>query len=174
MFLFALNGQSKTAFTKSDKPNILFIGIDDLRPELGTYGSEISVSPNIDMLASDGIQFNRAYCQQAICGPSRASLLTGIRPQSSGIIHNYLKIRELMPEVVTLPQHFKQNGYEVIYYGKIFHHGDKDDDLSWSKIPAPIPDSIRATKGISGFAIKENRKLQEERRILLLGRSKTR
>jgi iduronate 2-sulfatase len=144
------------------KPNILFIGIDDLRPELGCYGSDIAVSPNLDKLASDGLLFNNAFCQQAICGPSRASLLTGIRPESSGVFHNYIKFREANPDVITLPQHFMQNGYETVYAGKIFHHGDLDDEKSWSRLPAI--DSMIAN-GISkpvGFALKENIKIQSD------------
>ena len=69
-------------------PNILFIAIDDLRPELGCYGSSIAKSPNLDRLASEGLKFNRAYCQQAICSPSRASLMTGARPDTIGVIEN--------------------------------------------------------------------------------------
>jgi len=138
----------------SKNPNILFIAIDDLRPELGTYGSNIAISPNIDKLASQGLQFNNAYCQQAICGPSRASVLTGIRPETSGIFHNYIKFREVNPNVVTLPQYFKNNGYETVYTGKIFHHGDKDDELSWSRLPAL--DSLNHLPKPVGYALKKN------------------
>ena len=138
----------------SKKPNILFIGIDDLRPELGCYGSDVAVSPNLDKLASQGLLFENAYCQQSICGPSRASLLTGIRPESSGVFHNYIKFRVANPDVVTLPQHFKNNGYETVYTGKIFHHGDKDDEKSWSRLPAI--DSMKPVKKPVGFALKEN------------------
>ncbi|CAZ97285.1 sulfatase [Zobellia galactanivorans] len=152
------SAQNSIPKKESKKPNILFIAIDDLRPELGSYGSEIARSPNLDKLASEGLQFNRAYCQQAICGPSRASVLTGLRPETSGIFHNYLKIRELHPDIVTLPQHFKNNGYESVYYGKIFHHGDLDDSLSWSRVPGPQP------KSVVGFALPENQQLREETR----------
>ena len=136
------------------RPNILFIGIDDLRPELGCYGSDIAVSPNLDKLATQGLLFENAYCQQAICGPSRASLLTGIRPETSGVFHNYIKFREANPDVVTLPQHFKNNGYETVYTGKIFHHGDLDDEKSWSRLPAL--DSMKGVKKPVGFALKKN------------------
>ena len=95
----------------ADKPNILFIAVDDLRPELGCYGSPIAVTPHLDALASDGLLFNRAYCQQAICRPSRASLLTGARPETTGLFHNYVSLRELQPDIVTLPQHFIAGGY---------------------------------------------------------------
>ena len=147
---------------KKQKPNILFIGIDDLRPELGCYGSEIAISPNLDKLASQGLLFENAYCQQAICGPSRASLLTGIRPESSGVFHNYIKFREANPNVITLPQFFKNNGYETVYTGKIFHHGDKDDELSWSRLPAV--DSLKHLPKPVGFAIKENNEARAKTR----------
>ncbi|MDF7826710.1 sulfatase [Pontiellaceae bacterium B12227] len=134
-----------------DRPNILFIGIDDMRPELGCYGSPVAVTPNMDKLAADGMLFNRAYCQQPICGPSRASLMTGMRPDSSGVVHNYLEFRDLQPDVVTLPQHFLENGYETAFCGKIFHGKHKDEEHSWSRKPArttlPKP---------KGFALPEN------------------
>lgn len=139
------------------KPNILFIAIDDLRPELGCYGSDIAITPNLDALAGIGLLFNSAYCQQAICAPSRASALTGFRPSTSGIIHNYIKIREKLPDVVTLPQYFKNNGYETAYYGKIFHQGDLDDSLSWTIMPADANE-----EGIGGYALAENKKLAKE------------
>lgn len=144
----------RKASNENLQPNILFISIDDLRPELGSYGSEIAISPNIDNLASQGLQFNNAYCQQSICGPSRASVLTGIRPETSGVFHNYIKFREATPDVITLPQYFKQNGYETVYTGKIFHHGDKDDELSWSRLPAF--DSLDHLPKPVGFALKGN------------------
>ncbi len=150
--------------TKQPKPNVLFIAIDDLRPELGCYGSEIAISPNLDKLASEGLLFNKAYCQQAICGPSRASLLTGTRPETNGIYHNYVKIRELNPDILTLPQHFKNNGYEAVYSGKIFHHGDKDDELSWNRKPSVNKLETRGIKKPVGFALAENIKRRKEKR----------
>ncbi len=140
-------------------PNILFIGVDDLRPELGCYGSPVAVTPNLDRLASDGLRFNRAYCQQAICGPSRASLMTGLRPDTSGVVHNYLDFRELDPEVVTLPQYFRQHGYETAFLGKIFHGQQTDDEHSWSRAPAKsgLPQA-------KGFALPENIAIQQEMR----------
>ncbi|WP_289042124.1 sulfatase [uncultured Zobellia sp.] len=157
-FCFNCKQETGMANKQKQRPNVLFIAIDDLRPELGSYGSEIAQSPNLDKLASQGLQFNRAYCQQAICGPSRASVLTGLRPETSGIFHNYLKIRELHPDIVTLPQHFKNNGYESAYYGKIFHHGDLDDSLSWSRVPDSHP------KSVVSFALPENQQIKEETR----------
>ncbi|EMI40449.1 secreted protein containing Sulfatase domain protein [Rhodopirellula sp. SWK7] len=90
----------------ADRPNVLFLAIDDLRPELGCYGSEIAITPNLDKLASQGLLFNRAYCQQAICSPSRASLMTGARPDTIGVVENYAYFRDLNPDIVPLPQHF--------------------------------------------------------------------
>ena len=155
-FLFLISSNDIIPTVKNSKPNVLFISVDDLRPEIGAYDSSIAHTPFIDQLASEGLQFDKAYCQQAICGPSRASVLTGIRPETSGIFHNYIKFRDVNPNVVTLPQHFKNNGYETVYMGKIFHHGDLDDEKSWSRLPAY--DSLTA-KGIArpvGFALQEN------------------
>lgn len=145
------------------RPNIIFIAIDDLRPELGTYGSKIAITPNIDAIASQGIQFDNAYCQQAICGPSRASVLTGLRPETSGIIHNYIKIRDTLPEVITLPQYFGSQGYNTSYYGKIFHHGDKDDKLSWNDLEQSSKLENK-DKGIKGYVLPENIQIAQEKR----------
>ncbi|TYA92115.1 sulfatase [Seonamhaeicola marinus] len=149
---------SITANNTIKKPNILFIGIDDLRPELGCYGSDIAISPNLDKFSTQGLQFNKAYCQQAICGPSRASLLTGIRPETNGVFHNYIKFRDTSPNVVTLPQHFMNNGYETVYCGKIFHHGDLDDEKSWSRLPSVDSMKAKGVKDPVGFALEENLK----------------
>ncbi|RME94174.1 MAG: iduronate-2-sulfatase, partial [Verrucomicrobia bacterium] len=93
-----------------NKPNILFIAVDDLRPELGCYGSPIVISPNLDALARDGLLFDRAYCQEAICCPSRTSLMTGARPETVGVIENYTYFRDVSPDIITLPQHFRAHG----------------------------------------------------------------
>ena len=123
-------------FSESKQHHVLFIAIDDLRPELGCYGSKIVKSPNIDRLAKEGRQFDRAYCQQSICSPSRASLMTGARPDEIGIIENRAYFRELNPDIITLPQHFIKNGYEAVYCGKIYHGRMTDDQHSWSRRPA--------------------------------------
>lgn len=102
-------------------PNVLFIAIDDLRPELGCYGDKHIISPNIDSLAKSGIRFDRAYCQQAICGPSRASIMTGLRPDSTRVHGNHIHFRDHYPDIITLPQHFKNNGYHTRAMGKIYH-----------------------------------------------------
>jgi len=117
--------------------NILFIAVDDLRPELGCYGSPMVKSPNIDRLAASGLQFNRAYCQFALCNPSRASLLTGRRPETIQVFTLARFVRDGNPDVVTLPQFFKERGYESRSYGKIFHagNGNHDDPISWTVPP---------------------------------------
>ncbi len=129
LLLFA----SSVAYS-ADKLNVLFIVADDLRPELGCYGSP-ALSPNIDSLAARGVQFNRAYCQQALCNPSRSSFLTGKRPDTLRHWSNSPHFRDKNPDVVTLPEHFKNNGYITRDVGKIFHNWhtkDKGDRRSWS------------------------------------------
>ena len=111
--------------------NVLFIAVDDLRPELGCYGTPVIQSPNIDRLAARGLLFNRAYCQQAVCSPSRTSLLTGRRPDTTKVYDLVKHFRAELPDVVTLPQFFKQNGYHSQGLSKIYH-GGLDDAASWS------------------------------------------
>ena len=113
--------------------NVLFIIVDDLRPLLGCYGHPEIHTPNIDKLAQRGTLFNRAYCQFPVCNPSRASMLTGLRPETIGVLNNFTNFRLTLPEVVTLPQYFKTHGYHTRSIGKIFHKSTfDDDDLSWS------------------------------------------
>lgn len=118
------------------KPNVLFILVDDLRPELGCYGATHIHSPNIDKLAASGVLFERAYCQVAVCNPSRASLLAGARPDTTGVLDNQHFLRPEMPDVVTLPQHFKNQGWQALSVGKVYHHSARepgDDPESWSE-----------------------------------------
>lgn len=118
----------------AEQPNVLFIVADDLRPELGCYGS-VARTPNLDALAKRGVRFERAYCQQALCNPSRSSFLTGKRPDSLHIWSNGIHFREKNPNVVTMPEQFKRMGYETRCVGKIFHNWhtkDKGDRQSWS------------------------------------------
>ncbi len=116
------------------KRNVLFIAVDDLRPELGCYGHPHVKSPNIDRLAAGGTRFTRTYCQQAVCAPSRASLLTGLRPDSTRIYGLRTPVRSVLPDVLTLPQHFRNHGYHTVSLGKIYHHGH-DDKEGWSERP---------------------------------------
>lgn len=150
------------------KPNVLFIAIDDLRPELGCYGSPIAVTPNLDALAGKGLLFNRAYCQQAICRPSRASLMTGARPETTGLFHNYVALRELQPDIVTLPQHFIAGGYETVYCGKIFHKGDTDEGVSWSRNPVKWIKGLKKPGGT--FALPENQEIQANDRKAMIAK----
>lgn len=116
-------------------PNVLFILIDDLRPELGAYGAQYMVTPNIDQLAAEGLTFRRAYVHQAVCSPSRISLLTGLRPDSTDAHHYATKLRDVLPDAVTLPGHFRAHGYTTVgVRGKIFHHAD-DGAGAWSRGP---------------------------------------
>jgi iduronate 2-sulfatase len=140
------------AFT-GRKKNVLFIAVDDLRPELGCYGHPMIKSPNIDALARSGVVFERTYCQQAVCGPTRASLLTGKRPDTTKVYDLKTHIRTTMPDVVTLQQHFKNNGYFSEGIGKLFHPG-LEDDASYS-----VPH--RSGKG-GVYALPENLKLLKE------------
>lgn len=119
------------------KKNVLFIAVDDLRPELGCYGHPMIKSPNIDKLAAEGTLFTRTYCQQAICAPSRASLLSGCRPDTTKIYDLNNPLRTAMPDVLSLPQHFKKNGYTSIRLGKIYHHA-YDDKPGWTEMPKPV------------------------------------
>ncbi len=115
-----------------DRPNVLFLAADDLKPLLGCYGSTVAKTPNIDRLAARGVVFERAYVQQAVCGPSRASLLSGLRPDATGVTVNATHLREKQPEAVLLPGHFKRHGYHTLALGKI-HHWDEDGAGSWSE-----------------------------------------
>ncbi|MRI00131.1 sulfatase-like hydrolase/transferase [Kriegella sp. EG-1] len=145
------------------RPNVLFIAIDDLRPELGAYGSEIAITPNLDALAADGLLFSRAYCQQAICSPSRASLMTGARPETIGVIENYTYFRDANPDIITLPQHFWANGYETVSTGKIYHNTEYGDvELSWSRKPAVAKMTVQASHTPGGFALPINQQMYRE------------
>jgi iduronate 2-sulfatase len=127
LFSLALCVLVTPAFAKdtpaTSRPNILFIAVDDLRLELVCYGARHIKSPNIDRLASEGLRFERAYCQWAVCGVSRASLLTGMRPDAIKGAGMSVHFRKYVPDVVTLPQCFKQHGYYSQELGKIFHGG---------------------------------------------------
>jgi len=114
------------------RPNVLFIAVDDLRPDIGCYGNTVAKTPNIDRIASRGIVFNRAYCQQAVCSPSRTAILTGLRPDTTRVWDLDTHSRTAQPDCITLPQHFKANGYHCAALGKIYHHGF-EDGRSWSE-----------------------------------------
>ena len=128
-----------SASSAPERPNVLFIAIDDLRPALGCYGDPLAKSPNIDQFAKSARQFKNAYVQQAVCGPSRTSLLTGLLPDHTRVWHNRQHFRETLPNHVSLPQLFKQNGYRTLGLGKIFSGNAKElDSISWSE-----PETLR-------------------------------
>ena len=122
------------AQTSQRSLNVLFIAVDDLRPELGCYGNDFVKTPNLDRLAQRSVVFQRAYCQAPVCGPSRASLLTGLRPDTTRVWGNRTHFRETVPDVITLPQCFKQAGCFTQAIGKVLH-GNMADPPSWS-VPA--------------------------------------
>lgn len=117
-------------------PNVLFLVADDLNCALGAYGDKTAVTPNLDRLAARGLVFERAYCQQAVCNPSRSSFLTGLRPDTVGVDDLRKGFRDTAPhgkKLVTLPQHFKSQGWFCQNIGKLFHNmGDTQDRASWS------------------------------------------
>lgn len=116
------------------KPNVLLIMVDDLKPNLGVYGDSTAKSPNTDQLAEEGMVFNQAYSNQAVCAPSRYNLLLGSRSTSTGLYDFGKEFREVIPDAVTLPQYFKNSGYHTESMGKVYHigHGNTNDEASWS------------------------------------------
>jgi iduronate 2-sulfatase len=127
--------QATAPAVPAQKYNILFIAVDDLKPNIGSFGFTETKTPNIDKLAQQSTIFTKAYCQQAVCGPSRASLLTGLRPDKTQVWDLQTMIRDKNPDVVMLPQYFKANGYQTIGMGKIYDPRSVDkqsDELSWS------------------------------------------
>ena len=124
-----------------ERPNILFITVDDLNTDLGAYGHPLVRSPSIDRLAAEGLRFDAAYAQYPVCSPSRSSFLTGLYPQQTGVLANGQRFREFVPDVVTLPEYFARHGYFTARVGKIFHYNvpahigtdGHDDPQSWDE-----------------------------------------
>jgi arylsulfatase A-like enzyme len=133
--LTAFPAIAQKSLKKESRPNILFIAVDDLKPVLGCYGDKMVKTPNIDRLAKRGTVFLRNYCQQAVCGPTRASLMTGMRPDYTRVWDLKTKMRDVNPGILSLPQHFVSQGYSTQGIGKIYDSRCVDDDLdqpSWS------------------------------------------
>lgn len=140
--LLAFFAAGMSAGYAGDRPNVLFIMADDLRPELGCYGVAGMVTPNLDKLASQSVLFDRAYCQAPLCNPSRSSMLSGHYPTTTQIRDNHGSLEDLHPDWVTLPEYFRKHGYSTINVGKIFH-GGKNELRSWSdavltRVPAGL------------------------------------
>jgi len=134
LFFLAFVLSAALSAAENERRNVLFIMADDLRAELATYGSP-AVTPNIDRLARRSLQFDHAYAQQAVCNPSRSSMLTGRRPDTLGLWCNGIHFRELKSDVMTLPLWFKEHGYTTRCVGKIFHNWhtrEHGDPRSWS------------------------------------------
>jgi iduronate 2-sulfatase len=110
------------------KPNVLFIISDDLNCDLGCYGNKVVKTPHLDRLAASGIRFDNAYVQYTVCNPSRTSFLTGLRPTTTQIMDNATHFRKKHPDVVTMPELFRKNGYQCIGLGKVFHRGLSPDE----------------------------------------------
>jgi len=152
--LLAISVSSCRIDKVTDKPNILFIAVDDLRPELSCFGESHIRSPNIDIIASEGLTFQNAYCNVPVCGASRASLLTGIRPTRNRFLNYLTWVDEEAPDVVTLPRHFRDHGYYTISNGKVFHH-QYDSKDSWDENWRP--EKLKVTW--SNYQLEENNRI---------------
>ncbi len=154
--LFISACQTTTPPVEQAQKNILFIAIDDLRPELGVYGKSYMKTPAIDQLASGGVTFARAYNSVPVCGASRASLMTGLRPTKNRFVDVGAKVDEDAPGITTLPGYFKSQGYTAISLGKVVH-GRRDAWSSWSEDPWHPRDDIDKRKvGGRNYVLPEN------------------
>lgn len=154
-FILLLQIPIPFAFAEENRPNVLFIAVDDLRPELACYGRNHIHSPNIDQLAKSGVLFERAYCMVPTCGASRASLMTGLRPARNRFVNYLAWAQKDAPGVTTFNTQFKNNGYYTVSLGKIFHH-PQDSARGWSE-PAWRPENM------SWYRLPKNQELHEKR-----------
>jgi len=133
MFLLCFLLSALSLNGAGNQPNVLVILVDDLKPNLGCYGDSLAKTPHIDRLAASGMRFERAYCNQSVCAPSRNNLLLGSRSTSIGIYGLGRHFRDVLPKAVTMPQYFSKNGWKSASFGKVLHtgHGNHDDPHSW-------------------------------------------
>ncbi len=141
---------------RNRRPNVLFLAVDDLNTRIGCYGHAFMKTPHMDNLAAQGVRFERAYCQYPLCNPSRSSLLTGRRPDTTKVLNNEANFRAALPEVTTMPQHFQKNGYWLARTGKIYH-GGLADAAGWDVMEdAPkVPRELRARVRVAARGGKE-------------------
>ncbi len=158
------------ALAAGEKPNVLFLLVDDLKPAIGAYGDELAVTPNLDRLAARGLRFDLAYCNQSVCAASRNAMMLGSRCTSIGNYSLWRNFRRDLPEAVTLTQHFMAHGYRAEGIGKIYHtgHGNVDDAASWSVpwhsepvVEYLLPESTQGGKLTREEAMFTNRKLKQ-------------
>ncbi|MBW7996446.1 MAG: sulfatase [Candidatus Glassbacteria bacterium] len=149
----ALPAQSVSPGSRRGRPNVLFIAVDDLRPQLGCYGATRMLTPHIDSLAADGVVFERAFCSVPVCGASRASLMAGLRPTRGRFTNYYSMVDQDAPGVATLPDLFRRNGYNTVSLGKIYH-SQQDDPDGWVSEPWRASPEHR-------YLLEENRAISE-------------
>lgn len=158
--VWSLFGVAAGGTEPGQRPNVLLICVDDLKPAIGCYGDAAAKTPNIDRLAARGVRFERAFCNQAVCSPSRNALLLGLRPQTLGIYDLGTNFRRSAPTIRTLPQRFADEGWHTASLGKVFHvgHGNRGDDGGWSEPPFPgrtvqyvLPENRRPSREAARF-----------------------
>ena len=158
--LLCCSTSSIQAETKSSsRPNILFLAVDDLRCELGCYGASHVQTPNIDRFASSAVTFTRAYVQVAVCNPSRVSVMTGLRPDTTKVWDLVTEFRTTVPDAVTLPQHFRKHGYRAVSFGKIFHN-PWPDNVSWD-VPHSWPKNAQLWSDEAKQELRDYRKIMK-------------
>lgn len=171
LLAFAFIGQALAQ--KQTKPNILFIAVDDLKPVLGAYGNKVVKTPNIDRLAAMATVFKSNYCQQAVCGPTRASVMTGMRPDYTKIWDLKTQMRDMNPTILTLPQYLITQGYNTVGTGKIYHPSsalDKIDPVSWN-MPYLEPKSSDFANNLGSPANRQYQK-PENKALFLVKRER--
>ncbi|MCF8380582.1 MAG: sulfatase [Bacteroidales bacterium] len=160
----------KETESKKQTPNILFIAVDDLKPNLGCFGDDLAITPNIDRLAANGTIMASNYCQQAVCAPSRVSLFTGLRPDNTGVWDLQTFMRDVNPDVLTLPEYLKTNGYETAGFGKLIHGAKNNDPQSWS-VPNKMDEDLVYAEGFK-YPANGNYQSPEAQQVFLEAKSK--